>query len=229
MEGDSLTILRPTSVHRRHARTTDRPTDDGLDILRHPPRQHQDNRRRQWTSRARQWGLRLRCRTGSSGQHSLDLDPVLSSVFARRTRVQTRVWLSWERFQPAAAAFPARSAVPASLGYTPGGDTAVRRRGLGRLAQRGRRRTVRLAVREAEGPEVGHPRFRPRKDTRQSIRLTRNGFGVTARGVRAAKVGTYGWNGPESSLRLRRASRSSGRPTAATTLRLCVGDTDTAS
>ena len=39
------------------------------------------------------------------------------------------------------------------------------------------------------GRRVGHPRFRTRKDSRQSIRLTRNGFGVTARGVRVAKVG----------------------------------------
>src|SRR5664280_2352685 len=39
------------------------------------------------------------------------------------------------------------------------------------------------------GRKVGHPRFRSRKDNRQSIRLTRNGFGVTARGVRVAKVG----------------------------------------
>ena len=40
-----------------------------------------------------------------------------------------------------------------------------------------------------KGRKVGHPRFRSRKDNRQSIRLTRNGFGVTARGVRIAKVG----------------------------------------
>ena len=40
-----------------------------------------------------------------------------------------------------------------------------------------------------KGRKVGHPRFRSRKDNRQSIRLTRNGFGVTARGVRVAKVG----------------------------------------
>lgn len=39
------------------------------------------------------------------------------------------------------------------------------------------------------GRRVGHPRFRSRKDNRQSIRLTRNGFGVTAGGVRVAKVG----------------------------------------
>jgi putative transposase len=39
------------------------------------------------------------------------------------------------------------------------------------------------------GRVVGHPRFRSKKDHRQSIRLTRNGFGVTARGVRVAKVG----------------------------------------
>src|SRR5450755_4567374 len=40
-----------------------------------------------------------------------------------------------------------------------------------------------------KGRKVGHPRLRSRKDNRQSIRLTRNGFGVTARGVRVAKVG----------------------------------------
>lgn len=39
------------------------------------------------------------------------------------------------------------------------------------------------------GRRVGHPRFRSRKDNRQSIRLTRNGFGVTTGGVRVAKVG----------------------------------------
>jgi len=40
-----------------------------------------------------------------------------------------------------------------------------------------------------KGRKVGHPRFRSRKDHRQSIRFTRNGFGVTPRGVRVAKVG----------------------------------------
>jgi putative transposase len=40
-----------------------------------------------------------------------------------------------------------------------------------------------------EGRKVGHPRFRSRKDNRQSIRLTRNGFAVTTGGVRVAKVG----------------------------------------
>lgn len=40
-----------------------------------------------------------------------------------------------------------------------------------------------------KGRRVGHPRFRSRKDNRQSIRLTRNGFTVTTRGVRIAKVG----------------------------------------
>lgn len=39
------------------------------------------------------------------------------------------------------------------------------------------------------GRKVGPPRLRSRKDHRQSIRLTRNGFGVTGRGVRVAKVG----------------------------------------
>ena len=40
-----------------------------------------------------------------------------------------------------------------------------------------------------KGAKVGHPRFRSRKDNRASIRLTRNGFGVTTGGVRVAKVG----------------------------------------
>jgi putative transposase len=43
--------------------------------------------------------------------------------------------------------------------------------------------------RKRKGRRVGHPRFRSRKDNRQSIRLTRNGFGITARGVRITKVG----------------------------------------
>lgn len=42
---------------------------------------------------------------------------------------------------------------------------------------------------QRSGRKIGHPRFRSRKDNRQSIRLTRNGFKVTARGVRVAKVG----------------------------------------
>src|ERR1035437_3896767 len=40
-----------------------------------------------------------------------------------------------------------------------------------------------------KGRKVGHPRFRSRKDHRASIRLTRNGFGITTGGVRVAKVG----------------------------------------
>jgi len=40
-----------------------------------------------------------------------------------------------------------------------------------------------------KGRKVGYPGFRSRKDNRQSIRLTRNGFGITAGGVRLAKVG----------------------------------------
>jgi putative transposase len=40
-----------------------------------------------------------------------------------------------------------------------------------------------------KGRRVGHPRFRSRKDNRQSIRLTRNGFRITIAGVRVAKVG----------------------------------------
>jgi putative transposase len=40
-----------------------------------------------------------------------------------------------------------------------------------------------------KGRKVGHPRFGSRKDNRAWIRLTRNGFGITAGGVRVAKVG----------------------------------------
>ena len=40
-----------------------------------------------------------------------------------------------------------------------------------------------------KGRKVGHPRFRSRKDNRQSVRLTRSGFWVTARGVRVTKIG----------------------------------------
>src|SRR5665213_3136221 len=40
-----------------------------------------------------------------------------------------------------------------------------------------------------KGRKVGHPRFRSRKDNRAWIRLTRNGFSLTAGGVRVAKVG----------------------------------------
>ena len=40
-----------------------------------------------------------------------------------------------------------------------------------------------------KGRRVGLPRFRSRRDNRASIRLTRNGFGVTTGGVRVAKVG----------------------------------------
>lgn len=40
-----------------------------------------------------------------------------------------------------------------------------------------------------KGRKVGHPKYRSRKNNRQSIRFTRNGFGVTTRGVRLAKIG----------------------------------------
>lgn len=40
-----------------------------------------------------------------------------------------------------------------------------------------------------KGQKIGHPRFRCRKDNRQSIRFTRNGFGITGRGVRLTKIG----------------------------------------
>ncbi|MGW6425652.1 RNA-guided endonuclease InsQ/TnpB family protein [Nocardia sp. NPDC055053] len=39
-----------------------------------------------------------------------------------------------------------------------------------------------------KGRKIGAPRFKSRK-SRQSIRFTRNGFGVTTRGVRLAKIG----------------------------------------
>jgi putative transposase len=53
-----------------------------------------------------------------------------------------------------------------------------------------------------KGRKVGQPRFRSRKDNRQSIRLTRNGFDVTARGVRVAKVGNVRleWSRPLPSV-----------------------------
>jgi putative transposase len=40
-----------------------------------------------------------------------------------------------------------------------------------------------------KGRKVGHPRFRSRKDNRAWIRLTRNGLGAAAGGLRVAKVG----------------------------------------
>src|ERR1019366_2875250 len=40
-----------------------------------------------------------------------------------------------------------------------------------------------------KGRKAGHPRFGSRKDNRQSIRLTRNGFSLTTGGVRVAKAG----------------------------------------
>jgi hypothetical protein len=58
-----------------------------------------------------------------------------------------------------------------------------------RDARRAFRNWFDLLSGKGKGRQVGHPRFRSRKDDRQSIRLTRNGFGVTARGVRVAKVG----------------------------------------
>ncbi|WP_239373385.1 transposase [Frankia sp. Cj5] len=53
-----------------------------------------------------------------------------------------------------------------------------------------------------KGRRVGRPRFRSRKDNRQSIRLTRNGFGVTARGVQLAKIGNVRleWSRPLPSV-----------------------------
>ena len=40
-----------------------------------------------------------------------------------------------------------------------------------------------------KGRKVGHPRFRSRKDHRQSIRLTRNGFALHGDRLYVAKVG----------------------------------------
>jgi putative transposase len=40
-----------------------------------------------------------------------------------------------------------------------------------------------------KGRKVGHPRFRSRKDSRQSVRFTRNGFALHRRRVYLAKVG----------------------------------------
>lgn len=40
-----------------------------------------------------------------------------------------------------------------------------------------------------KGRKVGAPRFKSRKDNRQSARFTRNGFTITPRGVRLAKIG----------------------------------------
>jgi putative transposase len=40
-----------------------------------------------------------------------------------------------------------------------------------------------------KGRKVGHPRFRSRKDSRQSVRLTRNGFGLHGERLYLAKVG----------------------------------------
>lgn len=40
-----------------------------------------------------------------------------------------------------------------------------------------------------KGRKIGHPRFRSRKDHRQSIRLTRNGFALHGKGLYVAKVG----------------------------------------
>ena len=56
---------------------------------------------------------------------------------------------------------------------------------------------VRLAVREAQGPQGRPPRFRSRKDNRQSIRFTRNGFAraATTGGCMWRRSGTCGCGG----------------------------------
>ncbi|MEC3914812.1 RNA-guided endonuclease InsQ/TnpB family protein [Nocardia sp. CDC160] len=48
------------------------------------------------------------------------------------------------------------------------------------------------------GPRVGRPRWKSRKSRNQSIRFTRNAFGVTSRGVRLAKIGDVklAWSRP---------------------------------
>jgi putative transposase len=56
-------------------------------------------------------------------------------------------------------------------------------------ARRAYRNFFDSAAGRRKGRKVGRPRFRSRKDNRQSIRLTRNGFSVTTGGVRVAKIG----------------------------------------
>ncbi|WP_459960930.1 RNA-guided endonuclease InsQ/TnpB family protein [Nocardia sp. IFM 10818] len=56
-------------------------------------------------------------------------------------------------------------------------------------ARRAYRNFYDSVVGKRKGRAVGAPRFRSRKDSRQSIRFTRNGFTVTERGVRLAKIG----------------------------------------
>jgi putative transposase len=65
-----------------------------------------------------------------------------------------------------------------------------------------------------KGRKVGHPRFRSRKDNRQSVRLTRNGFDVTAKGVRVAKVGN---------IRLQRSRGLPSVPSSVTVIREADG------
>lgn len=56
-----------------------------------------------------------------------------------------------------------------------------------------------------KGRKVGAPRFRSRRDGRQSIRFTRNGFGATCGGVRLAKIGDVPMCGRGGCRRSRRA------------------------
>ncbi len=58
-----------------------------------------------------------------------------------------------------------------------------------RDARRAYRNFFDSAAGRRQGHRVGRPRFRSKKDHRQSVRLTRNGFSVTPHGVRVAKVG----------------------------------------
>ena len=68
------------------------------------------------------------------------------------------------------------------------------------------------------GRKVGWPRFKSRKDNRQSFRLTRNGFSLRPDGsVYLAKIGMCGCGGPAICRRNRRRSRSSASRMATTT------------
>ena len=68
------------------------------------------------------------------------------------------------------------------------------------------------------GPKMGRPRFKSRKDTRQSFRLTRNGFTVCPNGqLYLAKVGDVRVRWSRSCPRSRVRSRSSGSRTVIST------------
>ncbi|MEG8180315.1 transposase [Nocardia terpenica] len=67
---------------------------------------------------------------------------------------------------------------------------------------------------QRKGRPMGRPRFKSRKDRRQSIRFTRNGFGITTRGVRLAKIGD---------VRLRWSRELPAEPSSATLIREADG------